>query len=162
MYTFETADAVGAYAPNTKAMLSPLTTVLLPVNGSYVITQPFHLDEEAAARTVFGGLVASGWHTVAISMRLLVTGELHPANGILGLGVEDLRWLKPVRPGDTLRIESEIVEVRPSMSRPDHGVVKIRHTTTNQDDVPVQVLTSIHLVARRPETGAPASGDSTR
>jgi acyl dehydratase len=113
--------------------------------------QPFHLDEEAAARTVFGGLVASGWHTVAISMRLLVTGELHPANGILGLGVEDLRWLKPVRPGDTLRVESEIVEVRPSMSRPDHGVVKIRHTTTNQEDVPVQVLTSIHLVARRPE-----------
>jgi acyl dehydratase len=95
-------------------------------------------------------------------MRLLVTGELRPANGILGLGVEDLRWLKPVRPGDTLRVESEIVEVRPSMSRPDHGVVKIRHTTTNQDDVPVQVVTSIHLVARRPETGAPASGDSTR
>ena len=113
--------------------------------------QPFHLDEEAAARTVFGGLVASGWHTVAISMRLLVTGELHPANGILGLGVEDLRWLKPVRPGDTLRVESEIVEVRPSMSRPDYGVVKIRHTTTNQEDAPVQVLTSIHLVARRPE-----------
>ena len=124
--------------------------------------QPFHLDEKAAARSVFGGLVASGWHTVAITMRLLVTGELRPANGILGLGVEDLRWLKPVRPGDTLRVESEIVEVRPSMSRPDHGVVKIRHTTTNQDDVPVQVLTSIHLVARRPETGAPASGDSTR
>ena len=113
--------------------------------------QPFHLDEEAAARTVFGGLVASGWHTVAITMRLLVTGELRPANGILGLGVEDLRWLKPVRPGDTLRVESEIVEVRPSMSRPDYGVVKIRHTTTNQEDAPVQVVTSIHLVARRPE-----------
>jgi acyl dehydratase len=119
--------------------------------------QPFHLDEESAAHTVFGGLVASGWHTVAITMRLLVTGELRPANGILGLGVEDLRWLKPVRPGDTLRVESEIVEVRPSMSRPDYGVVKIRHTTTNQDDVPVQVVTSIHLMARRPEAGAPLS-----
>jgi acyl dehydratase len=121
--------------------------------------QPFHLDEEAAAQTVFGGLVASGWHTVAITMRLLVTGELRLANGILGLGVEDLRWLKPVRPGDTLRLESEIVEVRPSMSRADHGVVKIRHTTTNQDDAPVLVLTSIHLVVRSPEAGAPALGD---
>ena len=121
--------------------------------------QPFHLDEEAAAQTVFGGLVASGWHTVAIAMRLLVTGELRLANGILGLGVEDLRWLKPVRPGDTLRLESEIVEVRPSMSRADHGVVKIRHTTTNQDDAPVLVLTSIQLVVRRPEAGAPTPGD---
>ena len=121
--------------------------------------QPFHLDEEAAAQTVFGGLVASGWHTVAITMRLLVTGELRLANGILGLGVEDLRWLKPVRPGDTLRLESEIVEVRPSMSRADHGVVKIRHTTTNQDDAPVLVATSIHLVVRRPEAGAPPPGD---
>ena len=121
--------------------------------------QPFHLDEKAAARSVFGGLVASGWHTVAITMRLLVTGELRPANGILGLGVEDLRWLKPVRPGDTLRVESEIVEVRPSMSRPDHGVVKIRHTTTDQDEAPVLVLTSIHLVVRSAGAGAPTLDD---
>ncbi len=122
--------------------------------------QPFHLDEDAGARSIFGGLAASGWHTVAMTMRLLVTGELQPANGFLGLGVEDLRWLTPVRPGDTLRVESEIVEVRPSMSRPDHGVVKIRHTTTNQDGVPVQVVTSIHLVERRrpaPDRGGPVS-----
>ncbi len=112
--------------------------------------QPFHLDEEAAGRTIFGGLAASGWHTAAITMGLVVRGELRPVNGILGLGVEDLRWPAAVRPGDTLRVMSEVVEVRPSMSRPDYGVVKIRNTTTNQKDEPVQVFTAILLVARRP------------
>jgi len=119
--------------------------------------QPFHLDDEAAARSIFHRLAASGWHTMAITMRLLVTGELRPVNGILGLGVEDLRWLKPVRPGDTLRVESEVLEVRPSMSRPDHGVVKIRHTTTNQEGTPVQVVTSILLVERRSGPGSSES-----
>ena len=113
--------------------------------------QPFHLDEETASRTIFGGLAASGWHTAAITMGLAVRGEFRPVNGILGLGVEDLRWPAAVRPGDRLRVMSEVVEVRPSISRPDYGVVKIRNTTTNQEDVPVQVLTAILLVARRPE-----------
>jgi len=112
--------------------------------------QPFHLDEEAAAQTIFGGLAASGWHTAAVTMGLIVRGELRPVNGILGLGVEDLRWPAAVRPGDTLRVVSEIVEVRPSMSRPDYGVVKVRNTTTNQTDAPVQVFTAILLVERRP------------
>ena len=113
--------------------------------------QPFHLGEEDAERTIFGGLAASGWHTAAITMGLVVRGELRPVNGILGLGVEDLRWPAAVRPGDTLRVVSEVVEVRPSMSRPDYGVVKIRNATTNQKDEPVQVFTAILLVARRPE-----------
>ncbi len=112
--------------------------------------QPFHLDEEAAAQTIFGGLAASGWHTAAVTMGLIVRGELRPVNGILGLGVEELRWPAAVRPGDTLRVVSEIVEVRPSMSRPDYGVVKVKNTTTNQKDAPVQVFTAILLVARRP------------
>jgi acyl dehydratase len=80
-----------------------------------------------------------------------VRGELRPVNGILGLGVEDLRWPAAVRPGDTLRVVSEVVEVRPSMSRPDYGVVKIRNVTMNQKDEPVLVFTAILLVARRPE-----------
>lgn len=113
--------------------------------------QPFHLSEAAAERTIFGGLAASGWHTAAITMGLVVRGELRPVNGILGLGVEDLRWPAAVRPGDALRVVSEVVEVRPSMSRPDYGVVKIRNATTNQKDEPVQVFTAILLVARRPE-----------
>jgi len=113
--------------------------------------QPFHLDEEAAAQTIFGGLAASGWHTAAITMGLVVRGEFRPVNGILGVGVEDLRWPAAVRPGDRLHVMSEVVEVRPSISRPEYGVVKIRNTTTNQEDVPVQVFTAILLVARRPE-----------
>lgn len=111
--------------------------------------QPFHLDEHAAEHTLFHGLAASGWHTTAITMRLAVTGELRLANGILGVGVEELRWLKPVRPGDVLRVEAEVIAMRPSMSRPDHGVVKVRLTTENQAGEAVQVLTSILLVERR-------------
>ncbi len=118
--------------------------------------QPFHLDEEAAGQTIFGGLAASGWHTAAITMGLIVRGELLPVNGILGLGVEALRWPAAVRPGDTVRVVSEVLEVRPSISRPEYGVVKIRNTTTNQEDAPVQVFTAILLVARRPgQDGGP-------
>jgi len=81
--------------------------------------QPFHLDERSAAETFFHGLAASGWHTAAITMRLLVEGELNPADGIIGVGFDELRWPRPVRPGDELRIESDILEVRLSKSRAD-------------------------------------------
>ena len=80
--------------------------------------QPFHLDEAAAQKTFFKGLAASGWHTAALTMRLLVEGELKPAGGVIGAGFDEFRWPKPVRPGDELRIESEVLEVRPSRSRP--------------------------------------------
>jgi acyl dehydratase len=83
--------------------------------------QPFHLDEVAARDTIFHGLAAGGWHTAAVTMRLLVESELKPAGGIVGVGFDDLRWLRPVRPGDELRIESEVIEVRPSKSHPDLG-----------------------------------------
>jgi acyl dehydratase len=83
--------------------------------------QPFHLDEAASSGTFFCGLAASGWHTAAITMRLLVEGELKPAGGIIGLGFDEFRWPRPVRPGDELRVESEVLEVRPSKSRPSKG-----------------------------------------
>lgn len=112
--------------------------------------QPFHLDDEAAKETVFGGLAASGWHTSAMTMHLLVTGGPPLAGGIIGAGMDELRWPKPVRPGDRLRIESEVIEVRPSNSRPSQGLVKMRTTTLNQNGEPVQILVANLLVPRRP------------
>jgi acyl dehydratase len=112
--------------------------------------QPFHLDHKAAHGTIFGGLAASGWHTAAMTMRLLTEGELKPAGGIIGLGFDEFRWPKPVRAGDELRVESEILEVRPSKSRPDQGLVKVRTTTFNQNNEPVQVTVGNLLVPRRP------------
>jgi acyl dehydratase len=94
--------------------------------------QPFHLDEAAAETTVFKGLAASGWHTAAVAMRLLVTGGLPFANGIIGLGGE-IAWPRPTRPGDVLHVESEIVEITPSRSKPQQGIVTIRGTMLNQN-----------------------------
>ena len=111
--------------------------------------QPFHLDEATAAETLFKGLAASGWHTAAMTMRLLVEGGLPLAGGIIGAGVEEVRWPRPVRPGDRLRVESEVLEVRPSRSRPDQGLAKIRTTALNQNGEPVQVMTSNLVVRRR-------------
>jgi len=111
--------------------------------------QPFHLDEDAARRSFFTGLAASGWHTAALTMRLLVDSELRPAGGIIGTRAEELRWPRAVRPGDQLVVEVEVLEVRPSRSRPDHGFVKCRSTTLNQDREPVQVLVMNLLVEAR-------------
>src|SRR5438045_9710412 len=112
--------------------------------------QPFHLDEAAAQGSVFRGLAASGWHTAALTMRLLVESELRPAGGIVGGGFDELRWPRPVRPGDELHLESEILEVRPSKARPEQGLVKIRTTTKNQNGEPVQVSVGNLVVPRRP------------
>ena len=111
--------------------------------------QPFHLDEEAAKSSFFGGLAASGWHTAALTMRLLVTSDLKPAGGVIGASNE-ISWTRPVRPGDDLRIESEVLEVRPSKSRPEQGMITVRSTTLNQKDEPVQVLIANLVVPRRP------------
>jgi len=111
--------------------------------------QPFHLDDAAARHSVFGGLAASGWHTAAMTMRLIVESEFRPAGGILGFGGE-LAWLKPVRPGDELRVTSEIIELRESRSRPDQGLVTVRVTTLNQASEAVQTFTPTLLVSRRP------------
>jgi acyl dehydratase len=112
--------------------------------------QPFHLDEAAAETTLFHGLAASGWHTAALTMRLMVDGQFKPAGGILGVGFEELSWPRPVRPGDELRAESEILEVRPSKSKPDRGMIRVKTTTLNQNDEPVMMFTGNLLVPRRP------------
>lgn len=111
--------------------------------------QPFHLDDGAARGTLFGGLSASGWHTAAMTMRLCVGSEFRPAGGIVGVGGE-LNWLKPVRPGDELRVEIEIGETRTSRSRPQHGIVKINIATRNQHGDIVQTFAPTLFVDRRP------------
>ncbi|MGC8469129.1 MAG: MaoC family dehydratase [Acetobacteraceae bacterium] len=112
--------------------------------------QPMHVDRETA-QALFGGLIASGWHTAALSMRLMIDGGLPPlAPGSVGLGVERLSWPEPVRPGDTLAIEANILSVRPSRSRPDRGLVSVLTTTRNQKGRVVLEMTSTILVPRRP------------
>jgi acyl dehydratase len=111
--------------------------------------QPFHMDEDAARGSLFGGLAASGWHTASLTMRLLVESELKPAGGIIGAGFDEFRWPRPVRPGDELHLEIEVLEVRPSKSRPEQGMVKIRTTTLNQKNEPVQVSVGNLVVPRR-------------
>jgi acyl dehydratase len=117
--------------------------------GAEFDPQPFHLNEDAAHGTIFQGLAASGWHTAATTMRLLVKSELRPAGGIVGAGLGEFRWPRPVRPGDELRVESEVLEVRPSKSRPDQGLIKVRTTTFNQNGEPVQLLVANLVVLRR-------------
>jgi acyl dehydratase len=112
--------------------------------------QPFHLDEAAAKESFFGGLAASGWHTAAMTMRLLVNSDFKPAGGVIGASNE-ISWTRPVRPGDQLRVESEVIEVRPSKSRPEQGSIKVRTTTLNQNEEPVQVLIANLVVPRRPQ-----------
>ena len=132
------------------------------VSGTYRITednirafalefdpQPFHLDETKANASIFAGLAASGWHTAAVAMRLLVTGGLPLGNGIIGLG-GDLAWPRPTRPGDTLHVESEVMEIVPSRSKPNQAVVKVRSTTMNQEGEAVHVFTGKVLVFKRP------------
>jgi len=115
--------------------------------------QPFHTDEAAAEHSFFRGLAASGWHTAAATMRLLVEGELKPAGGIIGAGFDEFRWTHPVRPGDELHLESEVLEVRPSKSRPEQGLIKVRTTTFNQNDEPVLILVGSLVVPRRNAQG---------
>ena len=111
--------------------------------------QPFHLDDELARGTMFAGLAASGWHTAAITMRLLVSGGPKLANGVLGAGGE-IEWKIPTRPGDVLHVESEVVELIPSRSRPDRGMLVLRSRTINQHGEVVQALTAKLIVSRRP------------
>ena len=111
--------------------------------------QPFHLDDAAARDTFFGGLAASGWHTAALTMRMLIDGPMRIAGGRIGAGLDELRWPLPVRPGDTLRIRTEVLDVRVSRSRPERGLVKARTTTLNQHDEPVQIMVTTMIVPRR-------------
>lgn len=113
--------------------------------------QPFHLSDEAAAETHFGRLSASGWHTCAMAMSMIVENLRNNKQAGLGSpGVDELRWLKPVYPGDTLRCESEVLEKRPSQSRPEMGIFKNRMTVYNQDGVAVMSMVSNGLIRTRP------------
>lgn len=114
--------------------------------------QPFHTDEAAAAGSFFGGLAASGWHTAALTMRLLVDGGLPLAGGSIGAGGE-IRWPQATRPGDVLTVTSTVEAVRPSRSRPDRGMVTVRSETRNQRGETVQVLVSTVVAFRRPGGG---------
>src|SRR5499425_881037 len=123
--------------------------------------QPFHLDGEAAKATLFGGLAASGWHTAAITMKLLVESGLPLGGGIIGSGGE-ISWPKPTRPGDVLAVFSEIEEVTPSRSRPDRGMIRVRSETRNQHSEIVQILVAKLVVPRRSDiTLARASSTSS-
>ena len=110
--------------------------------------QPFHLDRAVARQTMFGSLIASGWHTAAITMRLFVQ-TLNFAEGAIGLGVDELRWPNAVQPGDVLQVETEIVYLRLSRSKPRHGIVRLGNVTTNQRGEIVQTMTASALVLRR-------------
>jgi len=143
-----------------KLLLDDLTVGQKFHSGTYTITadqiktfagefdpQPAHLDEEEAKETFFGELVASGWHTAAISMRLLV-GSVPIEGGLVGAG-GDISWLRPTRPGDILQLETEIIDIRPSRSRPDRGQVKVRSLTRNQQGKTLQIMSSLIVVPRR-------------
>ena len=114
--------------------------------------QPFHLDEEAAKSSFFGGLAASGWHTAAITMRLLVTSGLPLADGVIGSGGQ-IQWPRPTRPGDVLRVESEVIEIVPSRSKPDRGMVLMRSETRNQHGDVLQHFLPKLVVMRRRQPG---------
>jgi acyl dehydratase len=111
--------------------------------------QPFHLDEAEADKSFFHGLAASGWHTAAITMSLLVKSGMPIAGGLIGAGAE-IAWPRPVRPGDVLQVESEVLAVTPSRSRPERGMITVKSETKNQNGEVVQILTSKMLVWRRP------------
>ena len=111
--------------------------------------QVFHLDEAGAADSFFQGLAASGWQTACVTMRLLVTGDFQPVNGVIGAGIEDLKWFRPVRPGDVLRIEAEVLDVRPMRSKPGYGICRMKVTTLDAAGEPVQVFTSPLVVQGR-------------
>ena len=114
--------------------------------------QPFHLSDEAAAKTHFGRVAASGWHTCAMTMAVIARRSVDNKQAVLGSpGIDELRWLKPVYPGDTLHVHGKIVELRPSRSKPEIGSFRAENTVTNQDGVPVLRFTSIVLIRRRPQ-----------
>jgi acyl dehydratase len=115
--------------------------------------QPFHVDEAAAEQSIYGGLIASGWHTVSLFMRLLVDGLLCQAASLGSPGVDEVRWLKPVRPGDTLSARSIIHAVIPSRSKPDRGILRTTYEMFNQDGDRVLSMKGVGMFARRQESG---------
>ena len=128
----------------------PLTAGQIKEFARQYDPQPFHVDEEAAKHTFFQGLAASGWHTAALTMRLFVDSDVKPVGGYVGAGGEELRWPRPTRPGDSLRVEIQVMDTRVSRSRPTLGIVKMQITTFNQRDEVVQIARPVMMVPRRP------------
>lgn len=118
--------------------------------------QPFHTDPEAAKDTPFGGIIASGWHTASLMMRLYALSYLSPASSLASPGLDELRWLRPVRPGDILSVRVTIEDARPSTSKPDRGVVRSLIEVFNQQGEPVMTMRAVNMIARAPETTAAA------
>ncbi len=116
--------------------------------------QPIHIDAEAAKHSPYGGLIASGFHTMAVAFRLAWDTGVFSACSLGSPGIDELRWLKPVRPGDTLRTVIEIVDARPSASKPDRGVCRIKYDVFNQNDEQVMTMTAVQILARRPQAAA--------
>lgn len=112
--------------------------------------QPFHVDEDAARQSIFGGLIASGWHTCSIFMRLLVDQLLSRSASMGSPGIDEVRWLLPVRPGDVLSARGTIAEVRPSASKPDRGVIKVRYEMFNQNGERVMTMQGMGMFKRKP------------
>lgn len=112
--------------------------------------QPFHVDPVAAAEGTFGGLIASGWHTTSLMMRQLVEHFVSPESSLGAAGIDEIRWPKPVRPGDTLHVRASVLEARPSSSKPDRGIIKSLAEVTNQHGELVMKLTAINFVRARP------------
>ena len=113
--------------------------------------QAFHLDTKAASESIYEGLIASGFHTISVCFRLFIQTGTLAASSMGSPGIDDLKWLAPVRPDDTLRTEVEVLEVNPSERRPDRGILRLKYTAINQDDKPVSTFVVNHLVKRRPE-----------
>lgn len=113
--------------------------------------QPFHIDKEAAAKSIYGGIIASGWHTCSMMMRMMVDGFLKEAASLGSPGVDEIRWIKPVRPGDTLTITSTPVDIRPSTSKPDRGVVVNLWEAKNQHGELVATVKGMGMFLRRPK-----------
>ena len=112
--------------------------------------QPFHIDREAAAKSIFGGIIASGWHTCSMIMRVMVDGFLKDSSSMGSPGVDEIRWIKPVRPGDTLSVSTTVLDVKPSGSRPDRGVVWTEWSATNQHGEVVATVKGMGMFGRRP------------
>ncbi|WP_422930433.1 MaoC family dehydratase [Singulisphaera sp. PoT] len=112
--------------------------------------QPFHLDEEAGKASFFGGLVASGWHTAALTMKLLTSSDLKVEGGLIGVGIDELKWPRPVKAGDRLTLELEVIRLRTLKSRDDKGLLTVQSTTKNQDGEPVLTMIVNMIVPRRP------------
>ncbi len=141
------------YVPGTTAEHGPLRVEEDDVVdfGRRFDPQPFHVDAEAAAAGPFGGLIASGWHTCALMMRLLADKYLSPVSSLGSPGVDELRWLKPVYPGDRLTVRGKILATTPSRSKPDRGVIRGQTIVTNQDGAEVMTFVSIVMYQRRPQ-----------